>query len=61
MAKSWQDIHLEGFGLRRRLSEAERRQQATTDREEFDRARGAVSPMGGVAKPEPSRPGLKNR
>jgi hypothetical protein len=30
-------------------------------REAFDKARGSQSPMGGVAKPEPSRPGLKNR
>jgi hypothetical protein len=28
-------------------------------RTEFDRARGAVSPMGGTAKPEPPRVGLK--
>jgi hypothetical protein len=32
------------------------------DREAFDKQRGSVSPLSGVAKPAaPQRPGLKNR
>jgi hypothetical protein len=61
MPRTWSDIYLEGMGLRRRLSEAEKREQYTSGREQFDRNRQWLSPLGGQAKETPQPPRKASR